>query len=146
KINPVISEYVISATHKVYANDVLISSLSGQGTLELNAYLPVIGSSVIDTINLLISSDRTLLDNLFTGIEINESAGYKALISSPAVTTALSPYIGYHMASEIARLMKEKKIDIFEANNEINFMDDLKLKSIIQPGNLLKLGFTLDEI
>ena len=146
KINPVISEYVISASHKVYANDVLISSLSGQGTLELNAYLPVIGSSVIDTINLLISSDRTLLDNLFTGIEINESAGYKALISSPAVTTALSPYIGYHMASEIARLMKEKKIDIFEANNEINFMDDLKLKSIIQPGNLLKLGFTLDEI
>ena len=146
KINPVIPEYVISASHKVYANDVLISSLSGQGTLELNAYLPVIGSSVIDSINLLISSDRTLLDNLFTGIEINESAGYKALISSPAVTTALSPYIGYHMASEIARLMKEKKIDIFEANNEINFMDDLKLRSIIQPGNLLKLGFTLDEI
>ena len=37
KINPVIPEFVISAAHKIYSNDVLISSLSGQGTLELNA-------------------------------------------------------------------------------------------------------------
>ena len=31
KINPVIPEFVISAAHKIYSNDVLISSLSGQG-------------------------------------------------------------------------------------------------------------------
>ncbi len=40
KINPVIPEFVISSAHKVYANDMLISSLCGQGTLELNPYLP----------------------------------------------------------------------------------------------------------
>ena len=33
KINPVIPEFVISAAHKIYSNDVLISSLSGQGLL-----------------------------------------------------------------------------------------------------------------
>ena len=61
KVNPVIPEFVISAAHKVYSNDLLISSLSGQGCLELNAYLPVIGAAVIESINLLISSDRTLI-------------------------------------------------------------------------------------
>jgi aspartate ammonia-lyase len=146
KINPVIPEFVISAAHKVYSNDVLISSLCGQGTLELNAYLPVIGSAVIESINLLISSDISLLHNLFTGLTINESSGYKALIHSPSVTTALIPYIGYHKAEELARLMKEKEIDIFGANNILKVLDESKLKKILQPGNLLKLGFSIDDL
>ena len=72
KINPVIPEFVISAAHKVYSNDMLISSLSGQGTLELNAYLPVIGTTIIETLNLLISCNITLFSNLFCGLVIND--------------------------------------------------------------------------
>jgi aspartate ammonia-lyase len=146
KINPVIPEFVISAAHKVYSNDNLISSLCGQGAFELNAYLPVIGCSIIESLNLLISCDSTMLANLFSGLIINETAGYKALIFSPSVTTALSPYIGYHKAAEVALLMKEKKIDIFEANHILKVITDEKLKTILQPGNLLKLGFSLDEL
>ena len=146
KINPVISEFVISAAHKIYSNDVLISSLSGQGTLELNAYLPVIGMAVIESINLLISANTTLLKNLFSGLIINTTASYKAAMNSPSITTALSPYIGYHKAAELAELMKEKKIDIFEANDILKLLDETKLKSILEPGNLLKLGFSLDDL
>jgi len=145
KINPVIPEFVISAAHKIYSNDMLVSSLSGQGCLELNAYLPVIGSSVIESLNLLISCNLTLLNNLLTGLIINESAGYEAVINSPSVTTALSPYIGYHKAAELAGLMKDKKINIFEANKILKLIDETKLKSILEPGNLLKLGFSLDD-
>ncbi|MCU0473078.1 MAG: lyase family protein [Bacteroidales bacterium] len=146
KVNPVIPEFVISAAHKVYSNDILISSLCGQGTLELNAYLPVIGCSIIESLNLLISCNITLLKNLFSGLVINESAGYQALIQSPSVTTVLTPHIGYHKAAVLAKLMKENKIDIFEANALLKVVDNTKLKVILQPGNLLKLGFTLDEI
>ena len=146
KINPVIPEFVISAAHKIYSNDTLITSLCGQGAFELNAYLPVIGCSIIESLNLLVSCDSTLLANLFSGLIINETAGYKALISSPSVTTALSPHIGYHKAAEVASLMKEKKIDIFEANRILKVIEDEKLKSILNPGNLLKLGFSLDEL
>jgi aspartate ammonia-lyase len=146
KINPVIPEFVISAAHKIYSNDVLISSLCGQGSLELNAYLPVIGYTVIESINLLISCDHTLLYNLFEGLVINEASGYKALMDSPSVTTALIPYIGYNKAAEIALLMKEKKINIFEANSILKIIDDTKLEAILLPGNLLKLGFTIDDI
>ena len=146
KINPVIPEFVISAVHKIYSNDVLISSLSGQGTLELNPYLPVIGSTIIESINLLISCNVTLLYNLFTGLLINETAGFEAVINSPSVTTALNPHIGYHKAAELARLMKEKKINIFEANNILKIIDEAKLKTILEPANLLKLGFSLDDL
>ncbi len=146
KINPVIPEFVISSAHKIYANDQLVSSLSGQGALELNAYLPLIGCTVIESLNLLISCNVTLLENLFKGLTINESSAYKSLINSPSLTTALSPYIGYHKAAEIAEFMKEKRVDIFEANKLLNIIEDSRLRIILQPGNLLKLGFSLDDL
>ncbi len=146
KINPVIPEFVISAAHKVYSNDMLISSLSSQGCLELNAYLPVIGAAMIESLNLLISADQTLLQNLFTGLEYNESGGYKALMRSPSVTTALIPYIGYHKAGELAKLMKDKNIDIFEADSILKIIGNTRIKKILEPSNLLKLGYTLEDL
>jgi len=146
KVNPVIPEFIISAAHKIYSNDVLISSLAGQGTLELNPYLPVIGNAVIESVNLLISCNISLLNNLFSELIVNKDSGYKALINSPSVTTALTPHIGYHKAAGLAGLMKEKKIDVFQANDVLKLMDDLKLQTILQPGNLLKLGFSLDDL
>jgi aspartate ammonia-lyase len=146
KVNPVIPEFVISASHKIYSNDMLISSLCAQGCLELNAYLPVIGNAIIESLKLLISCNITLLSNLFEGLTVSEITGYRALMGSPSLTTALSPYIGYHKAAEIARLMKEKGCDIFAANSELKILEDAKLRIILQPGNLLKLGFSLEDL
>lgn len=146
KINPVIPEYVISASHKVYSNDSLVSSLCSQGCLELNAYLPVIGYAVLESINLLISSCKTADENLINGLVVNEGPGYYSLIHSPSITTALTPHVGYHKAAELAKLMKEKKLDIFEANEILKIIEEKKLKDILQPGNLLKLGFSLDDL
>ncbi len=146
KINPVIPEFVVSAAHKIYSNDMLVTSLCGQGTLELNAYLPVIGNAILESLNLLIACNITLLENLFDGIALNEDVAYNKLISSPSVTTALIPYIGYHKAAEVAAIMKRRKLDIFEANDQLKAVDGDKLKIILQPGNLLKLGFSIDDL
>ena len=146
KINPVIPEFVISASHKVYSNDTLISSLCSQGCLELNAYLPAIGCAVLESINLLISACKTSEENLIDGLIVNETSGYYSLIHSASVTTALVPHVGYHKAAELARLMKDKKYDIFEANSILKIIDQEKLKEILQPGNLLKLGFSLEDL
>lgn len=146
KINPVIPEFIISASHKIYANDLIVSTLCGQGCLELNAYLPLIGFAVLESIRLLIAACRTCGDNLMKGLVINENAGYKALIHSPSVTTALVPYIGYNKAAELAKYMKEKKNDIFEANRILQILDEKKLNQILKPGNLLKSGFSLEDL
>jgi aspartate ammonia-lyase len=145
KINPVIPEFVISAAHKVYSNDVLVSSLSGQGMLDLNAYIPVIGYAVIESIKLLVSCNRTMLENLFTGMIVNTN-GYETLIKSPSVTTALTPHIGYHNAGRLAEMMKKENIDVFSANRLVNVIDEERLKKILTPGNLLKLGFSIDDL
>jgi aspartate ammonia-lyase len=146
KINPVIPEFVISASHKIYSNDTLVSSLCGQGCLELNAYIPAIGFAVLESIKLLISSCKTIENNLINGLVVNESTGYYSLLHSPSVTTALTPHTGYHKAAELAKLMKEKKCDIFDANRILNIIEETRLTEILQPGNLLKLGFSLEDL
>ena len=146
KINPVIPEFVISAAHRIYSNDQLISSLSAQGCLELNAYLPVIGCSLIESLKLLIAMDTTLKDNLIAGMIINSKISRERLLFSPSITTAFIPFIGYNKAGELAKLMKVNGIDIFEANCELKLMKDEKMVDILKPENLLKLGYSLNDL
>ncbi len=146
KINPVIPEFVVSVAHKIYANDMLISSLSAQGCLELNAYLPVIGHALLDSLKLLIAADKTLLTNLFAEIQINQTNATEKLYRSASITTALTPYIGYNKASLLAKEMKRSGTDIFEANRTLKLIDQLKLETILQPQNLLKTGFSMNDL
>lgn len=146
KVNPVIPEFVISISNKVYANDNLISSLCAQGCLELNAYLPVIGHAFIESLKLLIAADTTIKDNLISGITVNTGISKNRLLYSASIVTVLVPYIGYHKASEIALLMKTKNISIFDANEELKFVDRKKLETLLKPENMLKEGFTMGDL
>jgi len=146
KINPVIAEFVISTSHKVYSNDMLISSLCGLGCLDLNAYLPLIGHAMLDSIKLLIAADQTLKRNMIEGMTLHPAVSLRNLMMSPSVTTALLPYIGYNKASELAREMKEKGISIEEANARLGLIEPEKLRNILTPSNLLKEGFILKDI
>jgi aspartate ammonia-lyase len=146
KVNPVIPEFAISSAHKIYSNDMLISSLCAQGNFELNAYIPTIGHAVIESIKLLIAVNRSLKDRLFNGLVIRKEASEKKLYSSASVTTALIPYIGYKKASEIAFTMRENSCDVFEANRMKKAIEEDKIKEILSSQNLLKLGFSIFEV
>lgn len=145
KVNPVIPEFVISTAHKVYANDVMISNLSGQGCLELNAYLPSIGHALLDSIKLLIAANNTLAENLFKELSIQSNSTEENVLYNPSVATALSPYVGYHEAAKLAKEMKKNSCTILEANNKLEILSIDKLKELITPEELLKLGFVLSE-
>jgi len=146
KVNPVIPEYIISCAHKIYANDQLITSLCAQGCLDLNAYIPLIGHAMIESLKLLTGMNLTLCNNLVKGIAINEEQSMALLYKSPSITTALNPYIGYHKASEISVLMKTEKLDVFEANKKLQVIDENLLKEILSPQKLTQLGYSINDI
>jgi aspartate ammonia-lyase len=101
---------------------------------------------MIESLNLLIACDRTLGVNLFEGLQINNMTSEEKLYRSPAITTALIPYTGYNKASELAKIMKEKGIDIFAANKKLKLISEEQLRNILKPENLLKLGYTVEEL
>ena len=146
KVNPVIVEFVISSCHKIYANDQLITTLSAKGDLELNAYLPTIGDALLANLKLLIAANISINKNLLEEMTIDTQATKEDFYKSPVVTTVLSPIIGYHRASELAKLMKQKGISIFDANKMLKFIDDQKLRQMMKPEHLTSLGFSLNDI
>ncbi|MBN1251270.1 MAG: hypothetical protein JXR51_09520 [Bacteroidales bacterium] len=146
KVNPVIPEFVISAAHKIYSNDVLITSLSAQSCLDLNAYIPTIGNAIIESLKLLISANKTLLNNLFKDIIINSNVSISRLYSSPVIATALLPYIGYNKSAELSKEMINSGIDVFNANQKLKFIDKNKLSQILSADNLLKSGYSIEDI
>ncbi len=146
KVNPVIPEFVISTAHKIYSNDVLISSLSARGDLDLNAYLPVIGYTLLESISLLISANESLRKNMFAGLKVNSEVAENKLFASPAITTALIPYIGYGNAAKLAREMQVGNTDIFEANYKTQVFDEDKLVEVLETEKLLKTGFSIYDM
>ncbi len=146
KVNPVIPEFVISSAHKIYSNDMLITSLSAQGCLDLNAYLPTIGHALLESLKLLIACNLTMAENLISGLSISSGTGAARLFKSPAITTALSPLIGYRKAVLLSKEMKASACDVFEANRKLKLIDDDKLSNVLKPENLLKTGFTLSDL
>lgn len=146
KINPVICEFVISAAHRVYANDVLVTSLAGQGLLDLNAYLPALGVALIESLELLQAADETLRDNVFDGLTIDTDKALQRLYTSPSLTTVLIPYAGYHKAALVARIMKEEGLDIIAANRQAGVVAEEILLMALKPENLLRLGYSVTEM
>lgn len=146
KVNPVIPEFVISAAHRVYSNDILITSLSAQGCLELNAYFPVIGYSIIESLKLLIASDQAIREHLLMELVVHKDIAMEKLYKSPVLSTVLLPFIGYNKASELSAYMKNNNIDIFEANKNLNFIEEKTLKEILKPENIIQGGFSLKEL
>ena len=133
KVNPVVPEFVISAAHKIYSNDQLISTFCAQGCLDLNAYIPVIGHALIESLKLLIACDDTLRINLMSGLQINSTLATDHLWYSAAISTALLPYIGYNQSARLAHEMKIKNINMLEANRLLGIMPEERLLQIIEP-------------
>jgi aspartate ammonia-lyase len=146
KVNPVIPEFLISSAHKIYSNDLLVSSLAGQGVLELNAYLPQIGEAVLESLELLIGCYRSLKDNILEDLDINTETAQQKLFKSPAICTAISPIIGYNKASELAKYMKDNNTAIQRANEKLGIIDNETLTKYLCPGFLNQKGFTLKDI
>lgn len=146
KVNPVIAEYVISVSHKVYANDQIISGLAAQGCLDLNAYLPSIGMAMIESFKLLDSACETLQKQMISELSVNAGQEELEIFMSSSITTALIPYIGHQMAEKLALKMKETHKNIFEVNKILRILSDKDLEEILKPSALVSKGFSLNDL
>jgi fumarate hydratase, class II len=103
KVNPVIPEVVTQVAAQVIGNDTAITVGGLQGHFELNVFVPVIARNLLDSIRLLASASRLLADKCVDGIEANRETLERYAELTLACATALNPYIGYDLASEIVK-------------------------------------------
>ena len=103
KVNPVIPEVVLQVAAQVIGNDTAITVAGSQGQFELNVRVPMIARNLLQSIGLLSSASLMLAEKCVDGIEANVEALNRHAESTPAIATALNPYIGYDRATEIVK-------------------------------------------
>ncbi|HUA30139.1 MAG TPA: class II fumarate hydratase [Streptosporangiaceae bacterium] len=102
KVNPVICEAVCQVCAQVIGNDTAVAFGGGAGNFELNVMMPVIAKNLLDSVGLLASVSRLLADRCVSGITTDPARLRRLAESSPAIVTALNPFIGYEAAASVA--------------------------------------------
>ena len=102
KVNPVIPEVVNQVAFAIIGSDATVTAAAEGGQLQLNAFEPIIASSILQSVVWLTNACKTLRVNCVEGITANEERLHQQVEASVGVVTALTPYIGYQKAAAIA--------------------------------------------
>jgi fumarate hydratase class II len=102
KVNPVMPEVVCQVCAQVIGNDAAIAFAGAAGAFELNVMIPVIARNLLSSINLLAGSSVSLAERCVAGISADRERLRRLAESSPAIVTALNPFIGYEAAAAVA--------------------------------------------
>src|SRR5436190_12216717 len=130
KVNPVIPEVVLQVGNQVIGNDTAITIAGTQGNFELNVRVPLIARNLFDSIKLLTSAATLLAEKCVDGIEANEEVCRTHAESTPAIATALNPYIGYDRGTEIVNEAVKTKRTIREVARERGVDDETLDKAL----------------
>jgi len=116
KVNPTQAEALAMVCCRVIGNHTTVTLANGLGTLELNAYKPVIVYSLLQSVSLLAGAASSFAEHMVEGVEADRERIAELLERSLMPVTALNPHIGYDKAAEIAKLAVKENLSLREAS------------------------------
>ena len=141
KVNPVIPEATLMVCARVIGNDATVAWAGASGSFELNVAIPIMGSAVLESIELLANTSRVLADKTIDGLEANveRAAAYAGM--SPSIVTPLNKLIGYEAAAKIAKHSVAKGITVREAVIDLGYVErgELTLEQLDEKLDLLSM-------
>jgi len=127
KVNPVVPEAVLMVCSRVIGNDATITWAGASGNFELNVQLPVIGTSILESVHLLAEACQVLAEKCVSGITANAQRLARYAQSSPSIVTVLNPIIGYDKAAQIAKYAVDHQVTIKQAAIALGFTESGEL-------------------
>lgn len=140
KVNPVICEMVAQIGYKVIANDLVVSQAVSAGQLELNAFMPLIAHSFLESLELLKNANKIFADKAIKSIVVNETGIQNQVNRSFATLTALLPRIGYKKATEISQEVHKTGKTVLEIVLAQNILTQEEFDSLTNPEAVCALG------
>ena len=138
KVNPVIPEVVNQIAFKVIGNDLSVTIAAEAGQLELNVFEPVIVQNIFESIEMLKNGMYTLKYRCIDGITANEEHCRQMVYNSIGLVTALNPFLGYEISSQLAKEALEGSKSVYELVLEKGLLTKEKLDQILAPENMIK--------
>jgi aspartate ammonia-lyase len=140
KVNPVIPEAVTQAALMVAGYDATIATAVGLGSLELNAFLPLVAACLLQSLALLARSCEILRRHCIEGLEADEERCAAHVHASSAAATALVPEIGYDAACALVREAKSSGSTIREIAVTKGLLTDGQYEELLAPEAVCRLG------
>jgi aspartate ammonia-lyase len=140
KVNPVIPEAVTQAAMLAMGNDTVIGAACAAGSLELNAFMPLIAHCLLENLEILARACDLLRLYCVDGIEADEARCRAHVENSTAAATALVPALGYERAGEVAHLAREQGRTLRAIVTEKEWMSVAEFDEAISPEAVCRLG------
>jgi len=140
KVNPVATEAVTQAAFQIQACDLAVTLAAQSGQLELNAFLPCMAHNLLKSLDLLREAALLLADSCVKGIQANAEGCRKMAERSLGLATALTGYVGYEKATEIAREALASGRTVREVALEKGVLSAEELDVILSVGEMTRPG------
>jgi aspartate ammonia-lyase len=102
KVNPVIPEAATQAAILALAHDQAVSWAAAMGSLELNAFTPLVAHCFLESQDLLARACAILRAHCVAGLSADEARCRAQVENGTAAATALVPLLGYERAGALA--------------------------------------------
>ncbi|GAA1850292.1 class II fumarate hydratase [Microbacterium koreense] len=141
KVNPVVPEATLMVCARVIGNDATIAWAGASGSFELNVAIPVMGSALLESIELLANASRLLADKTIDGLapNLDRTAAYAGM--SPSIVTPLNKLIGYEAAAKIAKHSVAHGVTVREAVIDLGYVErgELTIEQLDEKLDLLSM-------
>ena len=137
KVNPVICESLIQVSSQVIGYDNAITLGGLGGVFELNLMLPLIGSNILESINILSNGVNMFRKKLLDDLQANEEKCMGYIEDSLAMCTTLAPIIGYDKAAQIAKKAYQTDKTVREICLQEDILSKEELQNVLDPYNMI---------
>lgn len=133
KVNPTQVESLTMVCAQVIGNGQAVTVGGMQGHFELNVFMPLIGSNVLRSVELLSVAMVSFATRCVEGMTANEDHIAELVGRSLMLVTALAPEIGYDNAATIAKHAHKKRLTLKEAGLELGLVDAETFDRVVRP-------------
>ena len=139
KVNPVVPEVMNLVAFRVMGNDYVTTLAAHSGQLQLNAYEPIEGLSILESQDLLYNTSMLFRTKCIDGITINEKQLAHYMETTVGIVTALNPVLGYEKATELANEAYKSGKGVLEIIREKKLLTEQQIQELLDPVKLTGL-------
>jgi aspartate ammonia-lyase len=136
KVNPVMPEVMNQVCYKVMGNDATVGIASRDGLLQLNAYEPVVATSIMESQALFYKTMPLFRKNCIDGITVNEAVLKHYIETTVGIVTALNPVLGYEKTTELAKEALQTNKGILQLIREKKLLTEDQIKKLLDPATM----------
>ena len=140
KVNPTQCEAMVMVCIQVIGEDNAVAFAGSQGNFELNAMRPIVINNFLHAAAILGDACEKLRKFSVEGTQLNRQRIDEMVNRSLMLVTALSPVVGYDVASKIAHKANDEGLSLKEAALQLGAIDEKRFDEIIDPSKMIGDG------